>query len=77
LKQNFDGIKIDTDHDSEITNLISRRLAKKQPGTATVLCLKVLGILTSQAIMTLGQSEEYFERVAEEKLVTQVAECYF
>lgn len=65
LKQNFDGLKIDTDLDSDITKLIAKRLDTKQSGNATVLSLKVLGILTSQAIMTLSESQEYFERIAE------------
>ena len=77
LKQNFDGDKIDSDHDDQITTLASKILSKKQPGKVTTNCLKVLGILTSQAIMTLSKSEEYFHRIADEKLVTHIAECYF
>lgn len=55
---------------------MARRLSKKEPGPSVIICLKLLGILTSQAMMTLSQSEEYFERVVEEKLLTHVGECY-
>ncbi len=63
LKQNFDGIKIDTDHDDEITTLVSKIITNGKLGKITVKSLKVLGILTSQAILTLSESEEYFHRV--------------
>jgi hypothetical protein len=36
----------------------------------------VLGILTSQALLTLNNSEEYFQRLADEKLLSVVAELY-
>jgi hypothetical protein len=60
LKQNYNRIKIDTDHDENITTIAAKVLSKKESSPATVLCLKLLGILTSQAVLTLSQSEEYF-----------------
>ncbi len=56
LQQNFDKIKIDTDHDDQITTLISRKLISKDYSKTTNYCLKVLGILTSQALITLNNS---------------------
>jgi hypothetical protein len=76
LQQNFDKVKIDTDHDDQITTLISAKLTSKSCPKSINNCLKVLGILTSQALVTLSNSEEYFQRLAEEKLISVVAECY-
>lgn len=57
LKQNFDGIKIDTEHDDQITTLISRKLSNPQFSRKSInFCFKVLGILASQAITTLSNS---------------------
>jgi hypothetical protein len=56
LKQNFDGIKIDPDYEEMIPSLVAKKLAQKQKGPAAILCMKVLGILTSQAVYTLAQS---------------------
>ena len=76
LQQNFDKIQIDTEHDDQITTLIARKLTGKNFPKATNNCLKVLGILTSQALLTLNNSLDYFTRLAEEKLLTVVAEYY-
>ena len=39
-------------------------------------CLKVFGILSNQALITFNNSEDYFHRLAEEKLLTIVAQLY-
>ena len=56
LQQNFDKVKIDTDHDDQITTLIAAKLASKSCPKSTNNCFKVLGILTSQALVTLSNS---------------------
>lgn len=76
LQQNFDKVTIDTEHDDQITTIIARKLAAKNCPKSTNNCLKVLGILTSQALLTLSNSHDYFLRIAEEKLLTLVAELY-
>ena len=56
LKQNFDGLTIDTDHDEQITNIVSKIITQRPCLPTTALSLKVLGILTSQALATIEQS---------------------
>ena len=76
LQQNFDRVQIDTEHDDQITTLIARKLTARTFHKATNNCLKVLGILTSQALLTLNNSQDYFTRLAEERLLSIVAELY-
>jgi hypothetical protein len=76
LQLNFDKVSIDTEHDDQITTLIARKLTARTCPKSTNNCLKVLGILTSQALLTLPNSEDYFSRLAEEKLLTVIAEYY-
>lgn len=60
LQQNFDKVQIDTEHDDQITTLIARKLTAKATPKSNNNCLKVLGILTSQALLTLFNSQAYF-----------------
>mgnify|MGYP000996668946 CR=1 FL=1 len=76
LQLNFDKVQIDTEHDDQITTLIARKLKARNCPKATNNCLKVLGILTSQALCTLSNSQDYFARLAEEKILSTVAEYY-
>lgn len=76
LQQNFDKVQIDTEHDDQITTLIARKLTAKATPKSNNNCLKVLGILTSQALLTLFNSQAYFQRIAEEKLLSVVADLY-
>lgn len=57
LKQNFDGIKIDNENDDQITTLVANIIRKENLShRCLVIALKVLGILASQAIITISQS---------------------
>lgn len=66
LKKNFDHVSIDKDHDDDITSCIMRRLPKLTSKECLNVCLKVIGTLAGQALLTLHESLSFFERAVEE-----------
>jgi hypothetical protein len=76
IKNNFDSVSVDFQTDQDILELCVREVqAARNPGCFGN-ALTILGTLASQAILTLNNSEEFFVKVEQQKILAAIAHAY-
>ena len=74
MKNRFNDFSIDIATDEIVVNFILEILKKKDSISKKCYknCFMIFGILASQAMMTLSDSEEFFELCLNKKLLVEI-----
>lgn len=79
IKRNFNGVAINTDIDEEITEFVTEILLENS-ANLPVECIRngliIIGTLVNQAMMTINNSFQYFERIAEDNLLQKIGNIF-
>jgi hypothetical protein len=79
VKSIFNGIAINSEIDEEITEFVAEILLENS-ANLPIQCIHTgliaIGTMVNQAITTLNNSSDYFERMAEDHLLSKIAKIY-
>jgi hypothetical protein len=73
IKNNFDSVSVDFQTDQDILELCIREVQAARNAGCFGNALTILGTLASQAVLTLSNSEEFFVKVEQQKILGAIA----
>jgi hypothetical protein len=76
IKNNFDNLSVDFETDQDILEICIREVQACRTPACFGNALTILGTLASQAIITVNNSDEFFVKIDEERVVATIAEAY-